>query len=280
MNYKIVGDSCMDLPDYMKDDPHFVKVPLTIQLGSKQFDDDEFFDQKDFLTCFENSQQFPQTASPSPMKYIDTFEGGEECIFVITLSGALSGSYNSALVAKSLYEEEHGLQNKKIAIINSESASSGEFRIALLIQQLCEQNLGFEEIVNRATRFRDKMKTFFVLENLDVLKRSGRLSGLKEKLISVLNIKLVMGTDKGHIRKIIQERGIRRTLQKMCETASAEVENIKDKILIISHINNPERAEFVKNEMQKYCGCKDVVIMNGGGISTVYAGKGGIILAI
>lgn len=280
MNYRIIGDSCMDMPEDLKNTSCFVKVPLTVQLGSKEFIDDEFFDQKDFLNCLESSKQYPQTASPSPAKYLELYSGEADCIFVITLSAALSGSYNSAVVAKSLYEEENGAQKKKIAIINSESASSGELRIALLIRQLCEQGLDFEEIVDRANQFRDKMKTYFVLESLDILKKSGRISGFTEKLISVLNIKLVMGSEKGHIKKIIQERGIHRTLKRMCETVLAEVENIKDKVVVISHINNLERAEYVKIEIQKLCAVKDVIIMNGGGITTVYAGNGGIVLAV
>lgn len=280
MEYKIIGDSCMDLPENLKNDPHFARVPLTIHLESKQFEDDESLDREAFMTSLKNAPQNPQTACPSPMTYLKSFDVDARNIFVITLSSSLSGSYQSAMIAKSIYDEEHRAEEKKILIIDSESASAGQARIALFIRQLCEQNLLFEDIINKVVKFRDGMKTYFVLESLDALRKSGRLSGLKEKIISVLNIKLVMGSHKGQIMKILQERGIHKTLQRMCETIASEVENIKDKVPVISHINNLERAEFVKNEILKRCGCKEAVIVDGGGISTVYAGNGGIILAI
>lgn len=280
MNYKIIGDSCLDLPENLKQDRHFLRVPLTIKLGPKRIIDDDFFNQKDFLTQLEESSDCPQTACPPPGGYLKAYEGEEKYVFVVTLSKELSGSYNSAVLAKKLYEEEYGPNVKKIEVIDSESASGGEFKIALLVQKLCEQGLNFEEIINKVSKFRDKMKTYFVLDSLDLLRKSGRLSGLKGKLADVLNIKLVMGSEKGYIKKIFRDRGIYRTLQKMCKTVADEVENIKDKVIVITHINNLERAQYVKIQIQKYCTCKDIVIMNGGGISTVYAGNGGIILAI
>lgn len=70
-------------------------------------------------------------------------------IFVITLSEHLSGTYNSAVLAKKLYEEEHGQEGKNIAVFSSDSASSGELNIALYIQSLCQASLPFEEIVEK-----------------------------------------------------------------------------------------------------------------------------------
>lgn len=278
--YKIIGDSCLDLPKNLKSDPHFVQVPMTIRFSAVQIIDDCSFDQRTFLSQFKNCSNNPQTACPSPMEYLKAFEGEEESLFVITLSSALSGSYNSAIQAKKLYEEEHGENKKDIFVIDSESASAGQSKIAILIYQLCEQDIDMNEIKRRVMSLRDEMKTYFVLKDIDILKKAGRLAGLKDILVNVLNIKFVMGSDKGHIKKLIQERGIQRALQRMCQTVATEVDNLKDKMLVISHINNPARAEYVKRLILKYAVCKDIIIVNGGGISTVYAGDGGIVLAV
>ena len=131
MTYKIIGDSCLDLTEDMKKDPRFQMIPLTLQVGSAQVVDDETFDQKRFIEMVKACPECPKTACPSPETFKAAFEEAEaEAVFVITLSSHLSGSYNSAAVAKKLYEEEmaeKGMaeQAKKVAVIDSLSASSG-----------------------------------------------------------------------------------------------------------------------------------------------------------
>ena len=146
MLYKIIGDSCMDLTEELKLDPHFQMIPLTLQIGDYKVTDDETFNQLDFLrrvkksitgpksSCpspeqylakVKASPECPKTACPSPESFKEAFEGEAEYIFVVTLSNHLSGCYNSAALAKRLYEEENGTDGKKIAVIDSLSASAG-----------------------------------------------------------------------------------------------------------------------------------------------------------
>lgn len=185
MTYKIIGDSCLDLTEDMKKDPRFQMIPLTLQVGSAQVVDDETFDQKRFIEMVKACPECPKTACPSPETFKAAFEEAEaEAVFVITLSSHLSGSYNSAAVAKKLYEEEmteKGMaeQAKKVAVIDSLSASSGELNIALFIQNLCDSGLEFDEVVEKTLAYRDGMNTYFVLESLDTLRKNGRLSGLQ-----------------------------------------------------------------------------------------------------
>ena len=126
MSYKIIGDSCLDLTDMMKKDPRFQMIPLTLQVDDHMVIDDETFDQKAFLALVKASPNCPKTACPSPEAFKEAFECEAQDIYVITLSSHLSGTYNSAVVGKNLYEEEHGAGDKNILIIDSESASSGE----------------------------------------------------------------------------------------------------------------------------------------------------------
>ena len=143
MLYKIIGDSCMDLTEELKLDPHFQMIPLTLQIGDYKVTDDETFNQKEFLAKVKASPECPKTACPSPESFKEAFEGEAEYIFVVTLSNHLSGCYNSAALAKRLYEEENGTDGKKIAVIDSLSASAGELNIALFIRGLCEKGLPF-----------------------------------------------------------------------------------------------------------------------------------------
>ena len=280
MSYKISGDSCLDLTADLKKDPHFQIIPLTLQVEHTQVIDDETFDQKKFLELVRSSSECPQTACPSPERFKEAFECDVEQIFVITLSEHLSGTYNSAVLAKKLYEEEHGQDGKNIAVFSSDSASSGELNIALYIQSLCQASLPFEEIEEKTRSFIKNMRTYFVLESLDTLRKNGRLTGLQAFFATALNIKPVMGADSGVIIKLDQARGINKALTRMADIAIREAGETKDKVLIIAHCNNPERAEVVKNEMCRQASFKDVIITETAGVATVYASDGGIIVAL
>ena len=142
MTYKIIGDSCLDLTEELKRDPRFQMVPLTLQVGAAQVVDDETFDQKAFIRMVKECPECPKTACPSPEIFKEAYEAADaEAVFVITLSSHLSGSYNSAALAKQLYEEEmkeKGItSSKKIEVLDSESASAGQLEQALYIRDLC-----------------------------------------------------------------------------------------------------------------------------------------------
>jgi DegV family protein with EDD domain len=279
MEYRIVGDSCLDPTEEIKRDPHFRVVPLTLEVGETRVIDDETFDQKKFLKLVKDSPVGPKTACPSPERYMQEFEGSADNIFVVTLSSHLSGSYNAACVAKKMYEEEHGGE-KKIEIIDSQSASSGELNIAMTIRDLCERNLPFVEIVQKAYAYRDRMQTYFVLESLETLRKNGRLSGLSAFIATTLNIKPVMAGDKGVIVKLSQERGINKALSRMVKIALEKAGETASKRLIITHVNNPARAEFVRDMMCRANKFREVLITNAAGVATVYAADGGIVMTL
>ena len=258
MNYKIIGDSCFDWTEKEKADPHFAVVPLMLQIGDEHIVDDDTFDQKSFLQKVRECPTAPKTAC---------------------LSGKLSGSYNSAVVAKQMYEEEHG-PVKNIHVVDSKSASSGELNIGLFIQELCEQDLPFDEIVAQAEAYRDSMETWFVLGTLDHLWKNGRITRFSAAALTALNIKPVMCAEDGEIIKISQDRGYDRALKKMVKLAVAKVGETASRRLIISHVNCPERAEFVKKMALEIASFKDTVITDTQGVATIYAADGGIIMTM
>ena len=105
MKYKIIGDSCLDLTKEMRKDPVYTLIPFTLMVGDRQFVDDESFDQKEFLKIVRESPECAKSACPSPEMFKEAYCCEEPNVFVITISGPLSGSYNSAVLAKKLYEE-------------------------------------------------------------------------------------------------------------------------------------------------------------------------------
>ena len=146
MSYRIIGDSCTDLPDEALTDEHFRKVPLTIYVGEDAIVDDETFCQRTLLEKMRACPQAPRTACPSPADYLAHFrpEGDN---FVVTLSGKLSGSYNAAMQARAIYREEGGRGN--VHVFDSRSASAGQAQVALLIRELASRTIPFAQVGER-----------------------------------------------------------------------------------------------------------------------------------
>lgn len=277
MSYRIIGDSCTDLTKALKEDEHVKLVPLSLIVEDVTIVDNDSFDQKDFLHRVKMSAAGPKSACPSPEDFLKEYEFDGD-IYVVTLSSELSGTNNSAELAKKLYLEEH--PDKNIEIVDSRGASVAQTLIVMKIQELVEAGDSFATVVTKITTFRNELKTKFVLETLDTLRKNGRLSGLQAIICSALNIKPVMAaTPEGAIMKLDQARGIVKALISMAKTIEQDAKNAHDRVLGIAHCNNYERALFVKEEILKRVQFKDCFIVDTAGVSTMYANEGGIIVA-
>ena len=284
MTYKVIGESCCDYTPELKADPHFTIVPLTLEIGDYSVVDDDKFDQLDFLSRVHASPIGPKTACPSPEAYMKAMEESDAPeVYVITLSEHLSGSYQSAVIGKQMYEEEHPNDEKKIQVFSSDTASAGQLKLCLTIKDLKEEGRSFEEVVSIVTDKIRVMKTYFVLESLDTLRKNGRLSAIKSFLATALNIKPVMSANGGVIIQLENQRGINKALKRMAQIAVEQAggpEKTPSLRLCITHVNNPARAEMVKTEFLKLAQFRDIVITDAMGVATVYAEDGGIVIGL
>ncbi len=279
MSYKIVVDSCCELPEEYKKDPRFEIVSLGIQVGNWNIQDDENFNQAEFLARVAACEECPKSSCPSPEVYMNSYDTKADHVYVVTLSAQLSGSYNSAVLGKNLYRENNG--EKKIHIIDSQSASCGETQIALKAMELEESGkYSFEEIVKKLEEFRSRMVTYFVLDNLEVLRKNGRLTGVKALMATTLNIKPIMMGDKGVIAQAGQAIGMKKALNKMADLVVETMEKTEERILMITHCNNQKRAETVRDLILKKKKFNTVRIMDTAGISSLYASDGGVIVTV
>jgi DegV family protein with EDD domain len=279
LRYKIVIDSCGELLNEWKDDERFESVPLTLMVGADQIIDDETFDQLSFLKKVADYPECPKSACPSPERYMKAYDCEAEHIYAVTLSSELSGSYNSALLGKNLLLEDH--PEKKIHVFNSCSASIGQTLIAAKIQECEEAGMSFEEVVSTVDRYIEGQHTFFVLENLDTLRKNGRLSKVKALVASALKIKPVMGsTDEGSICQLDQARGMNRAMIKMVEQVIAKTPDSADKVLAISHCNCPARAQVLKEAFEERMKLAKIIVLDTAGVSSMYANDGGVIVAV
>ena len=278
--YKIVIDSCGELPEELKQDGHYETVSLELEVDGCRIKDDSTFNQLDFLRRVKESLKGPKSSCPSPEQYMDAYEGEADHVYAVTLSGGLSGSYNSAVLGKNLYEEEH-TDAKKIYVFNSRSASIGETLIGMKIQEFEEAGYGFEEVVEKVEEYIKSMNTYFVLETLETLRKNGRLSNLKAFIANSLNIKPVMGSTKeGLICQLGQARGMNKALERMVKDMISKTKDCENRVLAISHCNCPERAKAVKEKIEKIAKFKKIIIINTAGVSSMYANDGGVIMAV
>lgn len=281
MKFKIVGDSCCDLNNEFRGKENIEIVPLTLTVSGEDIVDDDSFDQKTFIQKVSKATEEPKSSCPSPGRYMESYEGDYDCVFVVTLSANLSGSYNSAEVGRNMYYEEHPDDKKKIHVFDSCSASAGEAQIAMLVYKLAMEGVSFEDIVSTVNDFKLDMKTYFVIESLDTLRKNGRLTGLTAVIASVLNIKPVMSaSDEGIIIKLDQARGMDKALIKLAKYIAANTKNAEEKILYITHVNAKERAKWTAEEILKLKKFKDVVIEDTRGVASMYACDGGIIISV
>lgn len=179
---------------------------------------------------------------------------------------------------KNLYEEQYG--DKNILVVDSHSASCGETQIALKLMELEEQGLTFAEITKKIRHFRNEMHTYFVLDNLETLRKNGRLTGIKAVVASTLSIKPVMAAEDGIIVQRGQGIGIKKALNKMVDLIASELTDADKKRIIISHCNAPDRALLVEQIIKLKTGCNNIMMQDMAGISSMYANDGGVIVAV
>lgn len=277
MSFKIIVDSCCDLSPEVLSTGVYQSIPLTIHVGDSEFRDDETLRTEVLVDAMAMCQEASHTACPAPAEYLAAYEAAEGDVYVVTLSALLSGSHNSAWQAAQIFREEH--PDRNIHVFNSCSASAGETHIALALSKLASSGIPFGEVVAEMDRRIAQMNTLFVLENLDVLRKAGRLTRVQSLVTGALRVKLVMGaTPQGEIMRHGQALSIKQALNKLCAIMAADQRH-RGRLLCISHCLCRERAEYLRALAFKTCDFADVRIEETRGISSFYANSGGIVAA-
>lgn len=279
MKYRIVMDSCGEIPEELKGREEFVSIPLTLTIHGEDIVDDGHVSCEELVKKIAADPECPKTACPSPEAFMRAADCDADRVYIITLSAEMSGSYQSAVIGMNMLLDDR--PDIKIHVFNSVSASVGMTLILKKIVELEEKGLSFEDVVIGAQKYTEEKNTFFVLDNLDTLRKNGRLSRMKGLAASVLKIKPVcIGTENGEIAQIDQARGINKAIQKMVRHVIEATPDPASKILGIAYCNCPDRAEIVRDAICANMKVKDVVMVETGGVSTVYSNDGGIIVVI
>ena len=273
---KLVGDSCLDITPELQKRLNITNVPLTITLKDNSYLDDENLDLPQLLEDIRNCEEKIQTAAPSPALFREAFSGDDE-VLAVTLSANLSSSYQSAMIAKSDIEEE---SKCKVHVFNSKSASAAETLTALKIKDFIDNNETMQNIISKIEDFISNMKTYFVLDDISTLIKNGRMNKFVGSIITTLGIKPIMRDDgDGNITLAGHSRSENQTIKKMVEFVVKSMKKTTNERMVISHCNNPSLAERIMTAVREKFDFAEILIVPTGGISSVYANEGGVILA-
>lgn len=278
--FNIIVDSGCDVSTELIEGKNcaLTRVPLNLQVGDTVYLDDENLNLDEYLTHMESTSVAVKTSAPSPGMFLERFKTGEN-VFVVTLSSKLSATYQSAVSAKDMYIEEYG--KKFIHIFDSLTASVGEGVIALKITELAKKGLAPTEIVEQVNQYIKDMNTYFILDKFDNLVKTGRVSPYVAKIASFLNVKPICGENgEGEIKMIDKARGYTKAVAKLIKIIKENTPDVENRIISITHIKAYEKAIALKDELMATLRAKDIIIQECGGITTTYANRGGVIVAV
>lgn len=268
--FKIIADSCCDVPPSYKNSNRVTLIPLKISVGGKDFTDNGSIDQKELLEYMKKSANAPMTTCPTPMDYAEAMKG-EEDVFCVTLSTHLSGSFQSAVIGAGIKSG-----GGRVYVFDSQSASAGEALIVHKLMEFIEQGLSYDEIIKNTEAFIKGMETIFVLQSLDNLIKNGRMGRIVGQMAAMLKMCPVMGAHEGRIKLIEKCRGSKNAFKRLVEIIDEKAKD--DATVFIANCNCPEIAMGIEENLCKG-NDRNVIITSTGGLSTTYANDGGIVIA-
>lgn len=276
MTWKIVADSGCDYRQLANPaiDTEFISVPLKIQVANQVFVDDANLDIDQMMETMYATSEASKSACPSPDDYLKAFEGAKH-IFVVTITGTLSGSQNSAQLAKNLYLEDH--PEAHIHVIDSLSAGGEVDLLVEKLNELIDQGLSFDEVVKAITDYQTKTKLLFVLAKVDNLVKNGRLSKLIGAVVGLLNIRMVgEASATGTLELLQKARGPKKSLQAAFE------ELVKGGYaggrIIMAHRSNEKFCQQLSELVREKYPQAAISIVPTSGLCSFYAEDGGLLM--
>lgn len=273
MDNNLIVDSCTDFINETEDIP---RVPFRILIDDEEIVD-ENTDINALIAKMKNTRNQIKTACAPPEDFIGKLKE-EANNFIVTISGPLSGSYNSAMVAVETFKER--FPKSFVHVFDTKTAAAGETLIALKVKQLIEENLNPAEIIEHTNKYINKLKTLFILESLDNLAKNGRITNFKAILANIMHIVPIMGADdEGKIVLREQVRGKKKAFTRLVDMIAEYNVDFENTVLGITHVNCLEKAEKLRDDIKAKYPFKDIKIFKSSGLSTVYADDGGIVIA-
>ncbi len=271
-NVKIVADSSANLMEL--NTVAFDAAPLKIITPQREFVDSRQLDLEEMIRYFSSYKGKSQTSCPNPEDWLAAFGDAEE-VFCVTITSGLSGSYNSACIAKDMYEAEY--PGRRVYVIDSLSAGPELTLIAEKLEQLITEGKSFEEICAYIPEYTKQTGLLFMLESLNNFAANGRVSPAVAKIAGVLGIRIVgKASNVGTLEPTDKCRGEAKSLVTL-------VKHLKENGLMhgkvqLAHCQNEAAAEKLKSMILEELPDVQVQIGKNLGLCSYYAEKGGLLV--
>ncbi len=274
MKWNIVCDSSCDLNSVKEDNIGFQKVPFIISSGDRDFIDDGSISISEMMNCVEAEKTITHTSCPAPGSWHSKLKKGEYNI-VVTISKELSGSYNSAMIAKSMFLEEH--PHEHIEVINTNGTSGIAVLLVKEIVRLIEQGNDYDRVIECASDYVKREKVIFSLCSFDNLIKNGRINKITGTIASKLGFwGMGIGDSNGKIQMIGKVRGINAMIRRIVE--DMEQRGMPQSCIAISHCLNASLAEKLRDVLIEKWRNIEIVISETSGLNSYYAERSGIIV--
>ena len=280
MTWNIVTDSSSDVLEasFQSDVVRFESVPLRIQVGEKEYIDNDALVIPELLAAMDAEKSASSTACPSPAAFARAFEAGD-CTVCVTISANLSGTYNAAVMGREMVLEEH--PEKKICIIDSKSTAGAMALIIKKAKELMEAGKpeDFDAICDQLRQYKAAQRTVFTLEAYDNLIKNGRMRPLVGNLLHTLGIHVIAdATPQGTIHVCGKAKGELRTYRALVQHMAASKDCTGAEV-VIHHCENLAGAMRLKDVIVKELPVKEVSFRSCRGLTTYYAMQNGLIVS-
>lgn len=277
MIWNIVSDSSCDLrmSDFTSSQVRFETVPLRLQVGEREFIDNDTLEVPELLGAMASEKTASSTACPSPAAFARAFEKGDNTV-CFTISSNLSGTYNAATLAREMVLEEH--PEKNICVIDSKATAGAMVLLIRRAAALMEAGGDFGEICAQLRLYQAALRTCFTLENFDNLIKNGRMRPLVGTLLHSLGIHVVAeATPQGTIRVTGKARGEAKTYQ-VITSLMRDSKDCAGAEVVICHCENAGGAAKLREQILADLPVKSVEILSCRGLTSFYAMEKGLIV--
>lgn len=272
MKSKIVVDSAANL--YQMEGIDFACAPIKVVTEEQEYPDDGRLDAVQVAETLRSYKGRSSTSCPNVGDWLAAYQGADQ-VFAITITGALSGSYNAALLAAQDYQQEN--PEAKVYVLDSLSAGPELQLLAERLRALFDAGTPFEEICVQMEEYKQHTHLLFSLESLNNLARNGRVSPAVAAVARMLGIRVV-GTASlsGELEVLVKTRGEHGALERIVLEMKAR--GFVDGPVRILHCSNPAAATRLKNMITTVFEGAEVQIMPCGVLCSYYAELGGLMI--
>lgn len=273
---KIITDSTSDIDVTYAKELNIDIVPLKVIIDGKEYKDRVDLQPDQFYSLLEKSEVLPTTSQPSPQEFLNYYEEAKEkgdSVIVMTLSGTISGTYQSANIAKDLAEYEN------IYVIDSLNATQALRLLVLKAVALREEGKDAETIFNELQAYKERVRIVAFVDTLEYLCKGGRMSKTVAAAGTLLKVKPIIGLRDGKLEMFSKARGAVKATAKIIELIHEDGKIDFKEPICIGYTGNDEGLEKFEQALRDEFKFEDVLHGFVGPVIGTHAGPGARLIA-